>query len=82
MLTRTWVTGVESSAQINAYVQQKSGVSFALSGDGNFGATVSTFLVAIEGKAYTMTGDGSVAHSILSGDGSVSYTYTVTDSRG
>lgn len=81
-LTRTWVTGVSSEAQINAYVQTKSGVSFALTGTANYGATVSTFTVSIEGKSYTRTGNGSIAHSPLSGSGTIAYTYSVTDSRG
>lgn len=80
--TRTWIAGVSAASQINAYVQAKSGVSFALEGAANYGATVSTFTVSIEGKSYTRTGNGSIAHSPLSGSGTISYTYSVTDSRG
>lgn len=80
--TRTWIAGASAAAQLNAYVQTKSGVSFDLTGTANYGATVSTFTVSIEGKSYTRTGNGSIAHSPLSGSGTISYTYSVTDSRG
>lgn len=34
------------------------------------------------GLKYTRTGNGSIAHSPIAGSGAVSYSYTVTDSRG
>lgn len=81
-VSRTWVSGVASSAQIAAYVQSKSGVSFALTGTAKYGASVASFRIVIEGKTYTRNGNGSIAHSPIAGSGTVSYTYTVTDSRG
>ena len=81
-LSRTWVSGVASSAQIAAYVQTKSGVSFALSGSAKYGATIASYRVVIENKTYSRTSAGSLAHSPISGSGTIPYTYTVTDSRG
>ena len=80
--SRTWVSGVASSAQIAAYVQSKSGVSFALSGTAKYGASIASYRLTIENKTYTRTGNGSIAHSPIAGSGAVSYSYTVTDSRG
>lgn len=82
VVSRTWVSGIASSAQIAAYVQSKSGVSFALTGTAQYGASVASFRIVIEGKTYTRNGNGSIAHSPIAGSGTVSYTYTVTDSRG
>ena len=80
--SRTWVSGVASSAQIAAYVQSKSGVNFALSGTAKYGASVDSFRLVIDGKTYTRNGNGSIAHSPITGSGTVSYSYTVYDSRG
>lgn len=80
--SRTWVSGVVSSAQIAAYVQQKSGVNFSLNGSAKYGASIASYRLTIENKVYTRTGNGSIAHSPIAGSGTVSYTYTVTDSRG
>ena len=80
--SRTWVSGVVSGAQIAAYVQSKSGVSFALSGTAKYGASIASYRLTIENKTYTRTGNGSIAHSPIAGSGAVSYSYTVTDSRG
>lgn len=80
--SRTWVSGVVSSAQIAAYVQQKSGVNFSLNGSARYGASIASYRLTIENKVYTRTGNGSIAHSPIAGSGTVSYTYTVTDSRG
>ena len=81
-LSRTWVSGVASSAQIAAYVQSKSGVSFALSGTAKYGASIASYRLSIENKTYTRTGNGSIAHSPIAGSGAISYSYTVIDSRG
>lgn len=81
-LSRTWVSGVDASSQIAAYVQTKSGVSFALGGSAKYGATVASYRVVIENKTYSRTGAGSVTHSPITGSGVISYTYTITDSRG
>ena len=80
--SRTWVSGVASPAQIAAYVQQKSGVSFSLNGTAKYGASIASYRLTIENKTYTRTGNGSIAHSPIAGSGAVSYSYTVTDSRG
>ena len=80
--TRTWVSGVASAAQIAAYVQTKSGVTFALSGTAKYGASIASYRLTIDGKVYTRTGNGSIAHSPITGSGSVGYTYVVVDSRG
>ena len=80
--SRTWVSGVSSGAQIAAYVQSKSGVSFALSGTAKYGASIASYRLTIENKVYTRTGNGSIAHSPIAGSGAVAYSYTVTDSRG
>ena len=81
-LSRTWVSGVASSAQIAAYVQSKSGVSFALSGTAKYGASIASYRLTIENKTYTRTGNGSITHSPIAGSGVISYSYTVIDSRG
>lgn len=81
-LSRTWVSGVASSAQIAAYVQQKSGINFSLNGSAKYGASIASYRLTIENKTYKRTGNGSIAHSPIAGSGAVSYSYTVTDSRG
>lgn len=81
-LSRTWVSGVASSAQISAYVQQKSGVNFSLNGSAKYGASIASYRLTIENKTYTRTGNGSIAHSPIAGSGAISYNYTVIDSRG
>ena len=80
--TRTWVSGVASSAQIDAYVQTKSGVTFALAGTGKYGATIDYYRLTINNRTYSRNGDGSIAHTSITSSGSTSYTYTVVDSRG
>lgn len=79
---RTWISGVPSAAQIAAYVQSRSGVNFSLSGTPKYGATISSFSLTFDGKRYTRNGNGSIAHSPISGSGTLAYTYTVFDSRG
>lgn len=81
-LSRTWVSGVASSAQIAAYVQRKSGVSFSLNGSAKYGASIASYRLSIENKTYRRTGNGSIAHSPIAGSGAISYSYTVIDSRG
>ena len=81
--TRIWRDGIVEAAQINAYVQRQSGVQFAMSGSGKYGASVVSYRVEIEGKAYTVTGaSGSAAHLPIEGSGTISYAYSATDSRG
>lgn len=79
--SRTWVSGVSSAGKIAAYVQGKSGVSFAFSGSGKYGATIASYELVIENRTYTTSGN-SITHSPISGSGTVSYKYTVRDSRG
>lgn len=81
-LTRTWASGVSSAAKISAYVQRKSGATFVLTGAGRYGASVASFRLVFDGRTYTREGNGSIAHAQIAGSGAMSYTYTVTDSRG
>ena len=80
--SRTWVSGVSDPAKIAAYVQQKSGVNFALSGSPKYGASIASFNVVFNGQAKTRSGNGSISFSPITGSGTLTYTYTVTDSRG
>lgn len=81
-ISRTWVAGVSSAAQIGAYVQRKSGATFAFTGTGKYGASVAGFRLTFDGKTYTRDGNGSIPHPQILGSGTMAYTYTVTDSRG
>lgn len=81
-ISRTWVAGVSSAAQIGAYVQRKSGATFAFTGTGKYGASVASFRLTFDGKTYTRDGNGSIPHPQILGSGTMAYTYTVTDSRG
>ena len=81
-ISRTWVAGVSSAAQIGAYVQRKSGATFAFTGTGKYGASVASFRLTFDGKTYTREGNGSIPHPQILGSGAMAYTYTVTDSRG
>ena len=81
-ISRTWVAGVSSAAQIGAYVQRKSGATFAFTGTGKYGASVAGFRLTFDGKTYTREGNGSIPHPQILGSGTMAYTYTVTDSRG
>lgn len=80
--SRTWVSGVPSSAQIAAYVQKKSGVNFSLSGNPKYGASVASFKIVFDGKTKTRNGNGSISFSPIDGSGTMTYSYTITDSRG
>lgn len=81
-ISRTWVAGVSSAAKIGAYVQRKSGATFAFTGTGKYGASVASFRLTFDGKTYTREGNGSIPHPQILGSGAMAYTYTVTDSRG
>lgn len=81
-ISRTWAEGVSSAAQIGAYVQRKSGATFAFTGTGKYGASVASFRLTFDGKTYTREGNGSIPHPQILGSGTMAYTYTVTDSRG
>lgn len=81
-ISRTWVAGVSSAAQIGAYVQRKSGATFAFTGTGKYGASVASFRLTFDGKTYIREGNGSIPHPQILGSGAMAYTYTVTDSRG
>lgn len=81
-ISRTWVAGVSSAAQIGAYVQRKSGATFAFTGTGKYGASMASFRLTFDGKTYTREGNGSIPHPQILGSGAMAYTYTVTDSRG
>ena len=81
-ISRTWVAGVSSAAQIGAYVQRKSGATFAFTGTGRYGASVAGFRLTFDGKTYVREGNGSIPHPQILGSGTMAYTYTVTDSRG
>ena len=81
-ISRTWAEGVSSAAQISAYVQRKSGATFAFTGTGRYGASVAGFRLTFDGKTYTREGNGSIPHPQILGSGAMAYTYTVTDSRG
>ena len=78
-LTRIWAGDVPAASKIAAYVQAKSGASFALSGEAKYGASVAGYALSIEGKTYS---GANVAHAAFAGSGSIAYTYAVTDSRG
>ena len=66
-------------ANIGGYVQGISKVSATLAGDGTYSSTIKGYEITIEGKTYTGT---SVTSGLLSGSGSSTITYKVTDSRG
>ena len=66
-------------ADIGGYVQGISKVSATLAGDGTYSSTIKGYEITIEGKTYTGT---SVTSGLLSGSGSSTITYKVTDSRG
>lgn len=78
-LTRVWASGVPAASKIAAYVQAKSGVAFALTGAAKYGASVAGYLLSIEGREYS---GANVTHAAFLGNGTIPYTYAVTDSRG
>ena len=81
-IARTWAEGVSSAAQLGAFVQSRSGVTFDLTGTGKYGASVASFRLTFDGKTYTREGNGSIPHPQILGSGAMAYTYVVTDSRG
>lgn len=82
-IARTWAEGVSSAAQLGAFVQSRSGVTFDLTGTAKYGATVVSWQLGIDNRVYTASGaSASIAHAPIAGSGEVPYTYTVTDSRG
>lgn len=82
-IARTWAEGVSSAAQLGAFVQSRSGVTFDLTGTGKYGAAVVSWQLGIDNRVYTASGaSASIAHAPIAGSGEVPYTYTVTDSRG
>ena len=66
-------------ANIGGYVQGISKVAATLAGAGTYSSTKTGYEIAIEGKTYT---GASVTSDLLSGTGSSTITYKVTDSRG
>ena len=66
-------------ANIGGYVQGISKVAATLAGAGTYSSTITGYEIAIEGKTYT---GASVTSDLLSGTGSSTITYKVTDSRG
>ena len=82
-VARTWAEGVSGEAQIDAFVQRKSGANFAVSGSARYGASVVSRQVRVEGTVYTAEGaSGNISHALIVGSGEVGYVYAVTDSRG
>ncbi len=65
--------------QVEAYIQKQSGVTFAVTAVGQFGASIVSYAVTLEGVTQTTA---TAAFAAISGSGDVTYRYTVTDSRG
>lgn len=66
-------------ANIGGYVQGISKVNATLAGAGTYSSTITSYEITIEGKTYT---EANVTSALLSGSGSSTITYKVTDSRG
>ena len=82
-LTRTWLSGIATSAQLDAYLQRCTGIQAAITATPQYGASVSKCALTIEGKTYSASGaSATLSHSPLTTSGSVSYTVSATDSRG
>lgn len=82
-VSRVWMEGVPDAGKIEAFVQRQSGARFMVGGMAKYGATIATCRVEIEGAAYTTDGlDGVATHLPFNGSGTISYTYSATDSRG
>lgn len=78
--TKTHVEAVAGIfANIGGYVQGISKVAATLAGAGTYSSTITGYEITIEGKTYT---GASVTSALLSGSGSSTITYKVTDSRG
>lgn len=78
-LSVAWVDGVDAGAQFDVYVQGKGGVRVQAEGTGMYGATIASYTVTCEGKAYS---GADVTHKPFTGSGSIKVYTTVTDSRG
>ena len=78
--TKTHIEAVAGIfANIGGYVQGISKVTATLAGAGTYSSTITGYEITIEGKTYT---GASVTSALLSGSGSSTITYKVTDSRG
>lgn len=69
-----------SSDFAGMYVQGKSKVKATFAGKGRYGATIKSYSMSVEGKAYDSS--DSYTSGYLSGYGTVSVKVTATDSRG
>lgn len=78
-LSVAWVDGVDAGAQFDVYVQGKGGVRVQTAGTAMYGATIASYSVTCEGKAYS---GADVTHKPFTGSGSVKVYTTVADSRG
>ena len=82
-LARTWVSGIATSAQLDAYLQRCTGIQAAITATPQYGASVSKCALTIEGKTYSANGaSATLSHAQLTTSGTVSYTVSATDSRG
>jgi hypothetical protein len=73
-----WVDGVDEAAKIDAFVQGTGGARVKLTGTPMYGATIASYAVTCEGKAYS---GADVIHKPFAGSGTVKAHCTVTDSR-
>lgn len=82
-LTRTWLSGIATSAQLDAYLQRCTGIQAAITATPQYGASVSKCALTVEGKTYSANGaSATLSHVQLTTSGSVSYTVSAIDSRG
>lgn len=82
-LTRTWLSGIAASAQLDAYLQRCTGIQAAITATPQYGASVSKCALTIEGKTYSANGaSATLSHAQLATSGTVAYTVSATDSRG
>ncbi len=79
--TVTTTEGASMPSGISVFVQNKSKIKFSIAtvSTNAYGATVSSVSTTINGKTYNGT---SFTTNVISASGSVSYTVTLTDSRG
>jgi hypothetical protein len=64
---------------VNAYVQNQSGVQFSVSGSAKLGASIAGYSLSFDGAMYDTF---PAVIPLLTHSGTLSYTLTVTDSRG
>ena len=69
---------VDTIPPISNFIQNKTGVIFAMAGVPKYGATIDSYSLTIEG--VTKTG-ASITRIPLTSSGNVGYSFTVTDSR-